>query len=273
MTQGDGSSGPEVGGQVAKPAAKGNSLLRGVIIGGVVVAGAVGIGLLVGGGSSEDPLVGAASTTEATSETTVTNSASTSTDVVAGGGLIEPILGWFWKLEAVSTVGVRGEQEFTQALFIVLEFDDSQDLAEMKPRYLIKTEGLIHHFGLNMTASTGCSYSAPEGDFAALVSDFDTAEQIGFLEFDLTGEELTYRALIATTGPEWEMTQSCPDSPDSVRDIAEYVNWVSQGPFAPFTKSEVIEGELELGNDVGFSIYGWTLIPCGTVEKLCEDRP
>ena len=273
MTQGDGSSGPEAGGPVAKPAAKRNPLLLGMaIFGGFLVAGAIGIGLVFEA-SSDDPLAGAASTTEATSETTGTTSTSTSTDAVARGGLIEPILGWHWKLEAVSVVGVRGEQAFTQGLSILLRFDDSQDLAEMKPRYLIFIPGEIRHFGLDFFASTGCSYKAPVGNVPVLVSDFDFGEQHGFLEFDLTGEELTYRALIATTAPEWEITRSCPGNnvPDFVHDGGEYVRWVAQGPFTPFTKSQVINGQLEQGNSVGFSEYTWALTPCGTLEKLCEE--
>ena len=266
VTQGEGSSGPEVGGQVGGPAAKRKPFVRGAIIGGTVL-GAVGLGLLVGGGSSDESSLGASSTTETT--------ATTSTDAVVDGDPTEPVLGRYWKLEAVHTAGYRGEEEFTQALFIILEFDDSHTLTELEPRYMVSSPGLVHRFGTNMIDSAQCVHSAPEGDVAALASDFGNEEGEGFLEFDLTGEESTYRAYFRTFGPEWQTSQKCPDNDTaSINDRATNVVWVDQWKHTSFARDfgEVIEGKSDIGSTDGFVTQNWTLIPCGTVKELCEDR-
>lgn len=83
-------------------------------------------------------------------------------------------------------------------------------------------------------------------------------------------------AYFRTFGPEWGTSGPCPDNDNtSINDRPNHVVRVDQPKHTSFARDfgEVIEGMSDSGGTDGFVTQNWTLIPCGTVKELCEDRP
>ena len=148
-------------------------------------------------------------------------------------GAQPPIMGTTWRFEATQTtfwIGDVPHTPYTATTTLTLTFAEGQDNAEPHPRYVVTGGSVTYDY--NHT-NYSCTYSAP-------VLNFDVTNEnagVSFLLFDTTVEPATYRAVMHTLGPTFQVTDSCGDS-SSIRDHVANNTWLIMDPGETLPVSE-----------------------------------
>jgi hypothetical protein len=125
----------------------------------------------------------------------------------------EPIMGTVWEMEAVHTSGWTPgsgvpHTPYTATARLTLRFAPGQSPAEPHPRYIV-TGGTVT-FDYNHTYYN-CTTTAP-------VLTFEVTEEVSLeseLRFHTTVSPVRYSGLIYTQGPEFQVTTTCGEGPDT----------------------------------------------------------
>src|SRR5262249_49659408 len=119
----------------------------------------------------------------------------------------EPIMGFEWQLDAVSTSGYYDNTPHTpysSTAHLTLKFAPGQAVADPHPRYAVTGGSVTYDY---THSYYDCTFTAPSTTFEATPEILHGSE----LLFDTTVDPVQYYGLIQTVGPEIPFTYSCPD--------------------------------------------------------------
>ena len=122
----------------------------------------------------------------------------------------EPIMGYEWQFDAVSTSGWIPSANvphtpYSATTHLTLEFAPGQAVSEPHPRYVVTDGGVIFDYNHSYY---NCTITAPVITFEVTPEILTPLTE---LFFDTTVNPVEYFGIIQTVGPEFQYTYSCSD--------------------------------------------------------------